>query len=85
MPIDTSLKWVILVATSGGKRVLRCMSRPIYPSAWKVILRRAHRAVLSGIMLQEEVANRVLPSEEGKSLWPATKSRTRQGSSRLRL
>jgi hypothetical protein len=31
--IGTSLKRVIFVTTSGGKQVLRCVGRPIHPSA----------------------------------------------------
>jgi hypothetical protein len=33
--IVTSPKRVILAATSGGKRVLRCMGKPIHQSAWR--------------------------------------------------
>lgn len=33
MWIGTSLKGMIFVTTSGGKQVLRCVGRPIHPSA----------------------------------------------------
>ena len=35
MRFDTSPTGMILVATSGGKWVRKCMSRLIHPNAWK--------------------------------------------------